>query len=128
MSDETGRPTKRGGATFGPTVSPGEAELKLRLLVENVHDVAIFLMDPDGIITSWNAAAEKMKGFSAEEAIGSHYRMLYLPEDAALGKPEEHLRLAREQGKFSEKGYRARKNSTPFWAQVIVTPLWDDRG
>lgn len=109
-------------------VSQGAAGIEYRLLVENVRDVAIFLMDPEGCITSWNAAAERMKGWPAEQIIGQHYRILYLPEDAAARKPEQHLEQARTSGKFEEKAWRKRKDGSRFWADVTLTPLYGAGG
>lgn len=125
MSDHLKNNDKTDNPRNASELPQSELELEYRLLVENVKDVSIFLLDPSGVITSWNEAAEKMKGFSASEIIGQHLRMLYLPEDAEAGRPEEHLRIARETGKFTEKGWRRKKGCPPFWAQVILTPLWD---
>lgn len=114
--------------TEHPPISRREEEVQFRLLAENVQDVAIFLMDVRGFITTWNSGAERMKGWSAEEAIGEHYRLLYLPEDVEAGCPERHLEQARETGKFEDKAWRQRKDGGRFWAHVILTALHDAEG
>lgn len=128
MSDEPGKGHGRGSSKHSSELPQSELELEYRLLVENVQDVSIFLTDPSGSITSWNGAAEKMQGFSATETIGQHLRVLYLPEQAEAGQPELHLQVARETGKFTERAWRRRKDGAPFWAQVVLTPLWDNDG
>ena len=99
-----------------------------RLMVEEVKEAAVFFMDVDGIIESWNSAAEEMKGYNAEEAIGSHLSMLYTPEDRSCGWPQHNMQEAREHGFFREERWRMRKNGSLFWARVLLTALRNDAG
>jgi PAS domain S-box-containing protein len=99
-----------------------------RLLVESVRDYAIFALDPEGRIISWNAGAEHLKGFTTEDVLGRHYSMLYPPEAAAAGKPERHLVLAERDGRVEDEGWRVRKDGSRFWASVVITALRDEHG
>jgi PAS domain S-box-containing protein len=103
------------------------AEL-FRLLVERVRDYAIFLLDPDGRVASWNAGAERIKGYKAAEILGKHYSTFYPPEDAAAGKPAEALASAARDGYFHGGGWRVRKDGGRFYARVTVTALFDEQG
>lgn len=94
----------------------------------NVADYAIFILDPKGHVTSWNAGAERIKGFLAEEIIGQHFSRFYLPEDVAQGKPENQLDTAAAQGRFEGEDWRLRKGGEAFWAHVIITPMRDETG
>ena len=104
-----------------------DSEERFRLLVEHVEDYAIFMLDPTGIVTSWNMGAERIKGYRADEIIGRHFSLFYPPEDVANGRPERQLSTAREHGRSEDEGWRLRKDGTRFWANVVVTALWDDR-
>lgn len=101
------------------------AEEKFQLLVESVKDYAIFLMDPNGDILSWNAGAERIKGYSADEIIGKRFTIFYTKQDIDRSHPDNELRLALANGKYEEEGWRVRKNGNHFWANVIITPLFD---
>ncbi|MGE0528165.1 MAG: PAS domain S-box protein [Bdellovibrionales bacterium] len=103
----------------------GEVEMghRFRLLVESVSDYAIFLLDPDGYIQTWNAGAEQYKGYSAEEAIGKHFSIFYTREDTERRHPQHVLKTAREAGRFEDEGWRLRKDGTQFWANVVITRL-----
>ena len=103
-----------------------ESERRFRLLVEGVIDYAIYMLDPSGIVTNWNAGAKRIKGYEAEEVIGRHFGMFYLPDDRQAGAPEQSLRVAREQGKFETEGWRMRKDGTRFLASVVVDALYED--
>lgn len=105
-----------------------ESEERLRLMVEGVQDYAIFMLDPEGIIQSWNTGAQILKGYTAAEAIGRHFRMFYRPEELALGMPENELRTALEKGRAEEEGWRVRKDGTRFWANVVITAIRDAEG
>lgn len=105
-----------------------ESERNLRLLVESVQDYAIFQLTPTGHIASWNLGAERIKGYTAEEAIGKHFSIFY-PADAILRKwPEEELRRAAKLGRFEDEGWRVRKDGTRIWANVVITALRDQSG
>ena len=105
-----------------------ETEERFRLLVEGVSDYAIYMLDPKGLVMSWNAAAERMKGYKASEIIGKHFSCFYMPEDVAIGKPELALQVAAAQGKFHAEGWRLRKDGSRFWADVALTALRDECG
>jgi PAS domain S-box-containing protein len=96
---------------------------QLALLVESVHDYAIFLVDPRGHIVTWNPGAEKLKGYTAEEAIGSHFSRFYTDEDRATGHPGAELEVAARTGRYEEEGWRVRKDGSHFWANVVITAV-----
>ncbi|HEU5422097.1 MAG TPA: ATP-binding protein [Nitrolancea sp.] len=99
-----------------------------RLLVESVMDYAIFLLDPDGNVRSWNAGARRIKGYTADEIIGKHFSIFYPPSEVRRGKPTYGLGVAREAGRWEEEGWRVRKDGSRFWASVIITALRDPGG
>ena len=99
-----------------------------RLLVLGVRDYGIFMLDPGGHVVSWNAGAERIKGYAAEEIIGRHFSTFYPLEDVQAGKPDWELRVARAEGALEDEGWRVRKDGTRFWANVIITALYDDSG
>ncbi len=99
-----------------------------RAMVEGVKDYAIFRLDPEGRVVTWNAGAERIKGYTAEEIIGRHFSLFYSAEDRAQGWPERGLREARDKGRFEIEGWRMRKDGARFWANVVITPLFDAGG
>ena len=101
------------------------SEERFRLLVESVTDYAIFMLDRDGHITTWNAGAQRMKGYRADEIIGQHFRVFYPPEQQAIGHPEHELELAVRDGRYGEEGWRVRQDGSRFWANVVITALFD---
>jgi PAS domain S-box-containing protein len=104
------------------------SEERFRLLVEGVKDYAIFMLDRDGRVASWNAGAQRMKGYTAQEIIGRHFSVFYPKEALDKKWPEQELAMAREHGRFEDEGQRVRKNGSTFWANVLVTPLYDAQG
>jgi PAS domain S-box-containing protein len=102
-----------------------ESERRFRLLVEGVIDYAIYMLDPNGIVTNWNAGARRIKGYEAAEVIGQHFEIFYLPEDRAAGMPAKSLETAREKGKFEAEGWRQRKDGTKFLASVVIDALYE---
>src|SRR5215207_6975994 len=102
---------------------PGGQTDLFRLLVESVRDYAIFLLDPQGHIRSWNPGAERIKGYSASDIIGKHFSIFYPPTDIRRGKPDYELRVAIEEGRYEEEGWRVRKDGTRFWASVVITAM-----
>jgi PAS domain S-box-containing protein len=110
-----------------PRGTENEAEL-LQLLVENISDYAIIMLDPRGNVVSWSAAAERLKGWKAEEIIGQHFSRFYPPEDVAAGKTENELRVAAREGRIEDEGWRVRKDGSRFWANVVITRLRDASG
>jgi PAS domain S-box-containing protein len=110
--------------------SPGvdavvDSEARFQLLVDSVKDFAIFMLDPNGIVASWNAGAEANKGYRAEEIIGRHFSVFYPPEAVSSGWPRRELEAAREVGRFEDEGWRVRKDGTTFWANVVITAIYD---
>src|SRR5689334_19143557 len=112
----------------GPGGIAHEAGELHRLLVESVDDYAIFALDPDGYILSWNAGAQRFKGYIAEEIIGKHFSIFYPREKIEEGFPEYELREAARVGRFEDEGWRIRKDGTRFWANVVITALRDAAG
>lgn len=106
----------------------GRSDEAFRLLVEGVKDYAIFMLDTDGRIATWNAGAERIKGYKAEEIIGRHFSCFYPPEALAQRWPEHELRIARIEERFEDEGWRLRKDGSRFWANVVITALWDRTG
>ncbi len=104
------------------------SEERFRLLVEGVSDYAIFMLDVNGFVATWNVGAQRIKGYSANEIIGSHFSVFYPSEVKEVGWPEHELREAAEKGSFTDEGWRVRKDATMFWANVTITALRDDTG
>jgi PAS domain S-box-containing protein len=105
-----------------------EEARRFRLLVESVKDYAIFMLDTSGHVRSWNAGAERIKGYRAEEIIGKHFSIFYPPVDVASGKCEMELRAAARDGRFEDEGWRVRKDGSRLWANVVITALRDAGG
>ena len=105
-----------------------ESERRYRRLIEAVVDYAIFQLDPAGNVASWNAGAQRIKGYDPSEIIGRHFSQFYTPEDLELGIPTKALSQARETGRFEAEGWRVRKNGSRFWASVIIDRIVDDDG
>lgn len=103
-----------------------ESERSFRLLVEGVADYALYMLDPKGIITSWNVGGERIKGYSPEEILGQHFSRFYTETDRASGKPARALGIAREKGRYEEEGWRVRKDGTFFWASVMIDPIYEN--
>src|SRR5688572_22016694 len=99
-----------------------------RLLVESVVDYAIFMLDAEGCIATWNLGAEKIKGYRADEIIGQHFSKFYTEEDLEVRKPDRELQLAKELGRVEDEGWRVRKDGSRFWANVVITALRDETG
>ncbi|MGN6279589.1 MAG: PAS domain S-box protein, partial [Sphingomonas sp.] len=101
---------------------------RYRLLVDAITDYAIYMLDPDGIITNWNAGAQRFKGYTADEIIGQHFSRFYTEEDRRDGLPEFALETARTEGKLEREGWRVRKGGERFWAHVVIDPIWGPDG
>ncbi|MFL6720070.1 MAG: PAS domain S-box protein [Burkholderiaceae bacterium] len=110
-------------ASFGTTTLE-----HFRHFLTSVADYAIYMLSPEGIVSSWNVGAQRFKGYTPEEIIGQHFSRFYLEEDRASGKPRRALQIALEQGKYEEEGWRLRKDGTPFWASVVIDPVRDTQG
>ncbi len=105
-----------------------ESERQFRLLVQGVADYAIFMLSPEGRVTSWNSGAERIKGYAADEIIGEHFSRFYTEEDRRAGAPQRALQAATADGKFEGEGWRVRKDGTRFWASVLIDAMHDDEG
>lgn len=105
-----------------------ESEERTRLLIEAVKDYAIFMVDTEGRIVSWNSGAQRLTGYTADEVNGKPLSIFYLPDALLKGYPERELQVAREKGHYEEEGLRLRKDGTAYWANVILTPLHDEGG
>jgi formate hydrogenlyase transcriptional activator len=101
---------------------------QLRSIVESVRDYAIYLLDPDGNVMTWNPGAEKIKGYVADEILGSHFSRFFIQEDVERGRPQELMRLAASRGRYEEEGWRVRKDGSRFWADSVLTAIRDSTG
>ncbi|MBV8167713.1 MAG: PAS domain S-box protein, partial [Alphaproteobacteria bacterium] len=121
LTTETGR---RQEAVEGLRVS----EERNRLLVENVVDYAIFMLDPQGVVTNWNRGAQRIKGYRTDEIVGRHFSVFYTEADRAAGVPQRALETAAREGKFEVEAQRVRKDGSLFWANVVIDPIHDADG
>src|SRR3989442_452628 len=108
--------------------SPRESSETFRHLIEGVQDVAIFMLDGAGRVSTWNSGAERIKGYRAEEIVGQHFSRFYPPEAVAEGKPARLLAIAARDGRVEDEGWRGRKDGAPFWAEGIITARRDSGG
>ena len=105
-----------------------QSEERFRLLVEGVVDYAVFMLDPEGVVSSWNSGAQRIKGYTPDEIVGKHFSRFYTEEDREAGKPWEVLAVARREGHVQDEGWRVKKDGTRFWARVVLTALHDPEG
>jgi PAS domain S-box-containing protein len=105
-----------------------ESEQRFRQLVQGVKDYAIYMLDPDGRVSNWNAGAELIKGYSSDEIVGQHFSRFYTDEDRAAGEPDRALETARTRGKYEKEAWRLRKDGSRFWASVLIDPIYDETG
>lgn len=105
-----------------------QSEERYRTLVDAVRDYAIFMLDPEGYVVTWNSGAERLKGYKADEIIGKHFSTFYPPDRAAEGFPAQELETARTEGRFEEEDWRVRKDGSRFWANVVLTAVYDRNG
>ncbi len=99
------------------------SDSRYQLLVESIHDYAIYMLDPTGIVSSWNPGAQRFKGYTADEILGEHFSRFYGEDDRAAGLPARALATAQSEGKFESEGWRIRKDGTRFWAHVVIDPV-----
>ena len=104
-----------------------ESERIFRLLVQGITDYAIYMLDPDGIVTNWNAGAERIKGYKAKEIVGKHFSIFYPPEDQQAGLPARALETARKEKHFLAEGWRVRKDGSRFFASIVIDPIYEKR-
>jgi PAS domain S-box-containing protein len=105
-----------------------QSEERFRLLIEGVIDYAVYMLDTDGRVTSWNTGAQKIKGYTREEILGKHFSQFYLPKEIAAGEPWSELAAARQHGHIENEGWRIRKDGSQFYARIVVTALYDSEG
>lgn len=104
-----------------------QREQQYHLLVDATRDYAIFMLDPYGFVKTWSAGAQRMKGYDASEILGRHFSVFYPEEDIQRGKPQHDLEIARAEGRYEDEGWRVRKDGSRFWANVIITALYNDK-
>jgi PAS domain S-box-containing protein len=104
------------------------SESQFKLLVGGITDYALYLLDPNGIVSNWNAGGQRIKGYAAEEIIGQHFSRFYTLADQASGKPARALKIAADTGHYDEEGWRVRKDGSFFWASVVIDPIRDEAG
>jgi len=104
------------------------SEELFRMLVTAVRDYAIYMLDPDGNVASWNAGAQRIKGYAAGEIIGQNFRVFYPAEEQASGHPERNLEAALRDGAYAEEGWRVRRDGSRFWASIVITAVYDEDG
>jgi PAS domain S-box-containing protein len=119
-------PSNAGGETKEPVALADKD--RYRLLIDSITDYAIYMLDPQGIVTSWNPGAERFKGYEAGEIIGKHFSVFYTDEDEKAGLPARALATARKEKHFEGEGWRVRKDGTRFWVNVVIDPILDSSG
>lgn len=105
-----------------------DSEERFRMLVQGVRDYAIYMLDTEGRVTNWNSGAENIKGYTADEIVGQHFSRFYTDEDRARGEPQFALETALREGKYEREAWRVRKDGSPFWASVVLDPIFDESG
>ena len=132
QAESTGATSTRARSTGASTgiarTALENSEMRFRLLVESVIDYAIFMLDPQGRVVSWNIGAKRMKGYDASEIIGKHFSIFFPEEDIQAGKPQRELEIAAKEGRLENEGWRLRKDGSKFLANVIMTALRDESG
>jgi PAS domain S-box-containing protein len=126
MNEDSGRwppGATRGAPASGIEEALRQSQEQFRSVVAAVSDYAIYLLDPTGVIVSWNTGAERIKGYAAQEIVGRHFSVFYPPEAVAANFPAAELKIAREQGHFEDEGWRVRRDGSRFWASVVITAL-----
>jgi PAS domain S-box-containing protein len=118
---QAGRPAEK-----PETATLENGEERFRLLLESIKDYSIVMLDPGGLITTWNKGAERIKGYRSDEMVGRHFSHFYPQAEVALGKPEHELAVAAADGRSEDEGWRVRKDGTRFWAEVVITPIYND--
>jgi PAS domain S-box-containing protein len=121
-------PSTNNDGGYGPEDRNERSEERFRLLVESVKDYAIFMLDQEGRVATWNSGAERIKGYAASEIVGEHFSKFYPTEAIQAGWPQHELRVAAREGRFEDEGWRVRKDGSRFWANVVITALRDERG
>jgi PAS domain S-box-containing protein len=108
--------------------TPDDDDGRYRRLIDAVTDYAIYMLDPNGVVTSWNAGAQRFKGYTAAEIIGQNFSRFYTQDDIASDLPARALKISAEEGKFETEGWRVRRDGSRFWAHVVIDPIRDPTG
>ncbi|MDO9060495.1 MAG: PAS domain S-box protein, partial [Bradyrhizobium sp.] len=108
--------------------APPSEDGRYRMLIEAITDYAIYMLDADGIVSSWNPGARRFKGYESSEIVGEHFSRFYTESDRAAGLPQRALQTAAREGKFESEGWRCRKDGSRFWAYVVIDPIKDASG
>jgi PAS domain S-box-containing protein len=134
QEESTTASSQPSGASTPPLGAPvprprsSEGEEQLRLLIEAVGDYAIYMLDPQGHVTTWNTGAERLKGYRSDEIIGRHFSTFYPGDAVAAGLCEHELEVAAREGRFEDEGWRVRKDGSQFWANIVISAVRDRRG
>ncbi len=126
--DSPGKPDPDRGSRDEQVAALYESEQRFRLLVQGVRDAAIYMLDTGGHVSNWNAGAELIKGYAADEIVGQHFSRFYTDEDRASGEPQRALETALNEGKYEREAWRVRKDGSLFWAQVLIDPIFNEDG
>jgi PAS domain S-box-containing protein len=110
------------------TATAANREERFRLLLESIKDYSILMLDPEGLVTTWNKGAERITGYRSDEILGRHFSRFYPQGDVVAGKPEREFSIAVAEGRSEDEGWRVRKDGTKFWAEVVITPIYNDGG
>ena len=105
-----------------------QSEERFQVLIDSIQDYAIYILDPNGFVTSWNSGAQRIKGYRPEEIVGKHFSRFYTPDDNQINKPKQNLETAAAKGRYEDESLRVRKDGSIFWANVLITPIRDDSG
>jgi PAS domain S-box-containing protein len=105
-----------------------QSEERFQVLIESIQDYAIYILDPNGFVISWNSGAQRIKGYSAQEIIGQHFSRFYTPDDLRINKPQRNLELAARKGRYEDESLRVRKDGSIFWANVLISAIRDSSG
>ena len=105
-----------------------QSEERFQILIDTIQDYAIYILDPEGFVISWNSGAERIKGYSAQEIVGQHFSRFYTPDDIRINKPKQNLDIAARTGKYEDESLRMRKDGSLFWANVLITAIRDSSG
>jgi PAS domain S-box-containing protein len=127
--EQDGRELQRHGLDHARTTEKlRESEERFHVLVESIQDYAIYILDPNGFVISWNPGAQRIKGYSAKEFVGKHFSCFYIPDDIRVNKPKRNLEAAAAKGRYEDESLRVRKDGSVFWASVLITPIRDASG
>jgi PAS domain S-box-containing protein len=105
-----------------------QTQERFQLLIDSIQDYAIYILDPNGFVVSWNSGAQRIKGYSAKEIVGKHFSRFYTPDDNRINKPKQNLEIAAAKGRYEDESLRVRKDGSIFWANVLITAIRSEEG